>query len=114
MRIAMWLWACVPDRQLGSMDEREHLHAIRSLSASEAASLVPQLEKWAVVPRGQDRVIAQAALEALVRADTEDAFQVTLMHSERDPELVAEVWADVPTKRSRHALDRLLRFWPRP
>jgi hypothetical protein len=109
-RLALLLWGCAPSPT--SMNDHEHLQAIRALSPSQAARLVPQLEKWALVPRGQDRRVARAALEALVRADTEDSFQVTLLHSERDPVLVAEAWAAVPTPRSCHALDRLVRFWP--
>jgi hypothetical protein len=103
---------CVTQRQLGSMDEREHLDAIRALPAAQARDLVPQLEKWAAAPRGQDQVLARAALEALIRADTEEAFQVTLLQSERDPWLVGEAWAAVPTERSCHALARLALFWP--
>jgi hypothetical protein len=100
---ATWLLACSPPvGALASEDSRTRWDALDGLSAAQAGQIVPQLEKWAVLGHEGRAEVADEALDALVRADTDASLAAVgrLARSTRGSAAVAALAREAGDPRS--------------
>jgi hypothetical protein len=79
--VIAWLLACGGD--LASPDPDARAGALDALSPAQARALVPQLEKWASCSDDGRHRWSDAALRALVRADSDRSRAALALHLRR-------------------------------